>query len=157
MSSERSSWWTRVPGSSVVWVVLAALLVWFQLAFVGEFRRVGELYDDDPVTYSQSWLWRPGLRPPRELATFLEAAKAVVPEGSAVVFSCLPTTDRQDFARSRWAAYLMPEYQVMPAGRTSSSERAVADFWIVYRNTDPVLGGTAVWRHRDGVVYRIER
>ena len=157
MSSERSSQWTRVPGSAVVWVVLAALLVWFQVAFVEEVRRVGELYDDDPVTYSQSWLWRPGLRPPRELAAFLEAAKGVVPEGSVIVFSCLSTTDREDFTRSRWAAYLMPEHQVMPGGRASSSERATADYWIAYRTTDPVPGGTAVWRHRDGVVYRIER
>ncbi len=148
---------TRLRASAVLWGLLAALLLWCQLAFVRQLRQTGELYREGRVTYHQTWLWRPGLRPTEQLGAFLDRVRDVAPAGSHALFSSHPTSERQDFARYMWAAYLLPELDLVAASRAPPAARGPADYWIAYRTTEDHPALTPVWQHRDGVVYRIER
>ncbi len=147
---------TGLRGSAVLWGLLAALLLWCQLAFVRQLRQTGEFYREGRVTYHQTWLWRPGLRPTEQLGAFLDRVREVVPAGSLALFSSHPTSERQDFARYMWAAYLLPEHDLVSAARTPAAARAAAEYWIAYRTTEDHPTLTPLWQHRDGVVYRIE-
>lgn len=118
---------------------------------------MGEIDRDGRASYHQTDLWRSSLQPAEHLTGFLEEAGAVIPAGSPTVFSSRSTSESQDFLRYLWAAYQIPQVDLMPAAGSPAADRARAAYWIAYRTTERNPALTAVWEHRDGAVYRIDR
>jgi hypothetical protein len=57
--------------------------------------------------------WRIGSRPAERLRRCLDEAHGLLPRGSIVTFVSPPGALQADFFRSRWAAYLLPDLDVV--------------------------------------------
>jgi hypothetical protein len=98
------------------------------------------------------YLWRFGMAPVERLARCLAEARELMPAGSVVAFVSPDGPGDADFFRWRWAAYLLPDEDVV---RWRDAEGARAGFLITYRRQ---VDGTALRMLRQlhgGRLYRI--
>lgn len=93
--------------------ILAAGVAWcgFGLlaALHGSIGRY-DLRNDRPTAPA---LWRLGTRAPARLQGCLAAVERRVPKGARVSILSLPGPAEAEFYRWRWAAYLLPEHDVL--------------------------------------------
>jgi hypothetical protein len=96
--------------------------------------------------------WRPGTHETGDLGRCLAAARAAIPAGSVVAFASAERPALR-FQRWRWAAYLLPEDDVVPAADPAAS---LATWGVAYRTAihDPRF--VPVRPLPDGWLYRIQ-
>ncbi|HXO21954.1 MAG TPA: hypothetical protein VOA87_18725, partial [Thermoanaerobaculia bacterium] len=73
--------------------------------------------------------WRAGMPQVESLASFLAAARPLLPAGSAVVFASPPHPESP--FRYRWAAYLYPEVELIPLSDPQAGSRG--RYLLAYR------------------------
>ncbi|HTQ80134.1 MAG TPA: hypothetical protein VMM92_09060 [Thermoanaerobaculia bacterium] len=105
-------------------ILLGCLLAWAGFAFLAELSRAVSGFDlrerYSPATIG----WRFGIPQVVRLSRFLEAARPLLSRGERVAFASPPAPQADLFFRYRWAAYLLPEVDLVPwedqAGRQAS-------------------------------------
>jgi hypothetical protein len=131
-------------------LALALLVAWAAGGFLLEMNRAVAGWDERERARGPM-AWRPGTRETGDLGRCLAAARRAIPAGSVVAFaSCERPALR--FQRWRWAAYLMPEDDVVPAADPAA---ALATWGVAYRTAirDPRF--TPVRPLPDGWLYRV--
>jgi hypothetical protein len=76
-------------------------------------------------------LWRFGMAPVERLRRCAEEVRARVPAGSVVAFGSPAAECDSDFYRWRWAAYLLPDEDVVRLGDPTA--RQVARYVVTFR------------------------
>lgn len=111
-------------------LVLGLLLAWSATIFLAELRESWDLYDRRVFLGGAPAGWRFGTQQVETVERCFAEARALIPAGSVVLFISPGAEDAQFFAW-RWAAYEMPEHDVVQV----SSPRAVetARFLISYQ------------------------
>jgi len=115
-------------------LLVGLALVWAGYAALRElsFALTGyDLRDRRPAVPLQ---WRFGMPAVDDLARFAAAARPLLPRGSRVAFASPRTTGGRAgddaYFRARWAAYFLPEVDLVDAG---SSAAAGADYALGFR------------------------
>jgi hypothetical protein len=80
-----------------------------------------------PPTSAPVVSWRLGSRPAERLRRCLDEARGLLPADAVVTFVSPPGPLQADFFRSRWAAYLLPDLDVVtPADGPTGSRFLIA-------------------------------
>jgi hypothetical protein len=136
-------------------LLLGLLMAWAAAGFLQEVNRVVSGYDDRERSQAEPWAWRLGAPQAVQLTRCVEPARQAIPPRSTVVFVAPDVPPGNASYRWMWAAYLMPEYDVLQIG-----DPAVAQF------AQYVIDCGAGFRHpwlvplRDlpgGRLYRVQR
>ena len=93
-------------------ILLGLALAWAGYGALCELNSAVSSYDRRDRRLASAIDWRPGMPQLEKLAGLTAAARPYLPPGSAVVFAS--AGDDQDFFRYRWAAYLLPEVDLIP-------------------------------------------
>ena len=105
-------------------LLIGFLLAWSAFAFLWELQETLETYDRRSVRQaSHPGLWHFGTPQVEILQKCLAEARTLIPPGSVVVFTS-PGPPDTDFFRWRWAAYALPEYDVIQPVTPRASETA---------------------------------
>jgi hypothetical protein len=112
-------------------LVLGLLLAWSAFVFLAELQKALETYDRRSVQHGgHPGLWQFGTPPVEILQQCLSEAQALIPPGSVVAFTS-PGPPDADFFRWRWAAYALPEDDVIQPVTPHASE--IAQYLISHR------------------------
>jgi len=95
-------------------LVLSLLLAWAGYAALCEVGRAVAGFDARATTLASPIGWRHGMPQVERLERFADAARPLLPPGSAVVFATPEDTPDQQLFRFRWASYLLPEVDLIP-------------------------------------------
>jgi hypothetical protein len=98
-------------------VLLGFALAWGVFAFLRETGHTLSDLDSREETQDVVADWRPGTPPVERLDRCLDLVRRRVPAGHVVVFASSTGSDNGpdgEFFRWRWAAYLLPQYDVAP-------------------------------------------
>lgn len=112
-------------------LALGLLLAWSAFAFLAELNEALGGYDRRESYRSDPIRWRSGTLQVRILEQCLAEAREIVPKGSVVVFASQPGPAQADFYRWRWAAYSMPEHDVVPLSDPRAGE--IGQYLITHR------------------------
>lgn len=93
-------------------LVLGFLVAWSAALFLGELRESWELFDKRTFLGGTAAFWRFGTAQTANVEKCFAEARAIVPKDSVVIFMSPGAEDSQFFAW-RWAAYSMPEHDVV--------------------------------------------
>ena len=110
------------------------LLLWCALSFSVEMRKALEGWDRRRTSSTGPSTWRFGNPQLERLTACLDDVRRRVPAGSVLAFaSPAPQGDeeRPAFFRARWAAYLLPEHEVLSIEDPSAPREA--EYAIDYR------------------------
>lgn len=94
--------------------MLGLALAWAGYAALREVNAAFAGYDFRARRLAGAIDWRPGMPQVARLERFVEAARPLLPPGSPVVFASQEDATDQHFFRHRWAAYLLPEIELIP-------------------------------------------
>lgn len=108
--------------------ILALALAWAGYAAVREVSAAVLGYRHRATRLESAITWRPGMPQVETLARFIAAARPLLPPGSIVVLAS--GEDDQGFFRYRWAAYLLPEFDLIPINHPARSE---GQYLLAYR------------------------
>jgi hypothetical protein len=95
----------------------ALLLLWCALSLGVETRKALEGWDRRATSPRAPDTWRFGNPPLDRLIACLDDARGRVPPGSVIAFAPPAQPERREsaaFFRTRWAAYLLPQHDVLP-------------------------------------------
>jgi hypothetical protein len=98
-------------------VLLGFALAWGVFAFLRETGHTLSDLDNREETKDAVEDWRPGTPPVARLDRCLDLVRQRVPPGHVVVFASSADDvggPESEFFRWRWAAYLLPQYDVAP-------------------------------------------
>jgi hypothetical protein len=112
----------------------ALLLVWCTLSFSAEMGKALGEWDQRAQSPRGPRLWRPDNPQLERLIACLDDVHPRVPPGSVIAFASPEGQEprqRNAFFRSRWAAYLLPEHDVLSIDDPSAP--LLADYVIDYR------------------------
>jgi hypothetical protein len=152
----------RAPSAAappLVRLVLGLYVAWAGIALASETGAALESWDLRQGNAAPCE-WRFGMAPVARLRRCLAgvAADGRVPRDSVVVFASPAGPCQADFYRARWAAYLLPELQVVAPGDPWGSP--LAGFLIAYRLEPAPPPGARLELLRQlegGRLYRIRR
>ena len=108
--------------------ILALLLLWCAVSFAAEMNEALGDWDARASLSRGPSTWRFGNPQLERLAACLDDVRARVPPGSFVAFASRP---EEAFFRARWAAWLLPEHEVLPLDDPSAPR--VAEYVVDYR------------------------
>lgn len=111
-------------------LVLGFFLAWSAFAFLSELQEALEVYDRRSIHRSYPVRWRFGTPQVGILQQCLAEARALIPPGSVVVFTS-PGPEEAAFYRWRWAAYELPEHDVIRLETPRAGE--IAQYLISHR------------------------
>lgn len=112
-------------------LVLGFFLAWGAFAFLAELKDALAGFDGRESSRSDPIRWRSGMVPVRILEQCLAEAREIIPTGSVVVFASPPGPGQAEFYRWRWAAYSMPEHDLIPLSDRRAGE--IAEYLITHR------------------------
>lgn len=118
----------RTPAGACRALVLGLAVAWAGFGFLAEHRAALAGFDGRERWTHLPVSWRPGMPPVERLAACLDAARSALPGGAAVAFSSPADAGGSAFFRSRWAAYLMPERDVLA---WDDPHAPVAAGWVI--------------------------
>ena len=105
-------------------LILVLFLAWSAFAFLFELQAALAGFDGRETSRSDPIRWRFGTLQVRILEQCLAEARQIVPPGSVIAFASPQGPGGADFYRWRWAAYLLPEHDVIPLSEPRSGETA---------------------------------
>jgi hypothetical protein len=111
-------------------LVLGFLLVWSAFVFLVHLQKALTDYDRRSVFLSDPVQWRFGMPQIDVLQRCFAEARPLIPPGSEVVFTS-PKAEQADFYRWRWAAYALPEHDVIQPETGGAAE--MAEYLISHR------------------------
>lgn len=113
----------------------ALLLLWCTLSFAMEMGKALKTWDQRTTSARRPPTWRFGHPQLVSLTECLEDARRRVPPGSYIAFASPsgqdPLAERNAFFRTRWAAYLLPEHEILQIEDPSAPR--VAEYAIDFR------------------------
>ena len=136
-------------------LILGLALVWTGFAFLAETRKSLERFDERQSRPSAPPYWRFGVRQLEDFEAFVAAARREVPAGSRIAFASRPGPNDADFFRWRWAAYLMPEMDVLPLAMWEGGERAA--YVLAFRREVEDPRAEEIRRLPGGRLYRVRQ
>jgi hypothetical protein len=110
-------------------LALGLLVAWAGFGFLQAVNDAVAGYDDR-APQRGPWAFRFGTAETGDLTRCLETARWAMPPGSTVAFTSDDPPEIQ-FERWRWAAYLLPAYDVIQVGDARAGE--LAEYAIAYR------------------------
>ena len=117
--------------------ILGLALAGAALAFLAEMgRAVGEYDRRESRFVGRPEDWRSGMPQVARLERCLAGVRETVPAGSVVAFES-PAPDGARFFAWRWAAYLLPEYDVAPLLDSRTADAAQYLVTYAVRVEDP--------------------
>jgi hypothetical protein len=133
-------------------ILLALLLAWSALALARAAYTTGALSLGPQRNYRLASRWLPGTRQVEELERFLGVVAAATPPGSRVAFLSDKSLTPDGLYSDLWAAYLLPEREVVPAADPRAW--AVASYVAAWRTRldAPDLG--LIRETADGAIYK---
>ena len=93
-------------------LLLSLALAWTAFALLAEVQRAATGYDLRQRFHPSAISWRFGIPQVERLELCVNAARPLLPAGGRVAFASRPDGDA--FFRHRWAAYLLPEIDLLP-------------------------------------------
>ena len=134
--------------------LLGLLVVWAAAGLLAEMSTALSSYDRraQPTAFPA---WRFGAPEPRRLARCLQEARQAMPPGSIVAFASPDVPPGAAFERWRWAAFLLPDYDVVPADDPAAL--AVAQYAIACDRRPAIPGAEPIRRLPSGRLYRVRR
>ena len=97
-------------------LILALLVAWAATGFLFEVNAALAGYDEREQAAASPLLWRPGMPEISRLERCLAPARRAIPPGTtAVIFASPDEPPGAASIRWRWAAYLMPAHDMVPA------------------------------------------
>lgn len=118
-------------------VIPALLLLWCAVSFSAEMNRALDGWDRRATSARGPRTWRFGNPQLERLITCLDDVRLRVPPGSFIAFASPATPPSREgpeqnaFFRVRWAAWFLPEHEVLAIDDPSAPE--VAEYVIDYR------------------------
>lgn len=104
-------------------LVLGFLLAWSAFMFLAHLQKALANYDRRRVFLSDPVQWRFGMPQIEILQRCFDEARPLIPPGSVVLFTS-PGPPEAEFFRWRWAAYGLPEHDVIQPGTPRAPEMA---------------------------------
>lgn len=108
--------------------VPALLLLWCVVSFAAEMNDALDGWDRRASSSRGPHTWRFGNPQLERLTTCLDDVRSRVPPGSFVAFA---SQGSEAFFRARWAAWFLPEHEVLPIEDPSAPR--VAEYVVDYR------------------------
>lgn len=142
---------SRLPSARAVLMALA--VAWAVFAAFTEADRALASLDARQGNLSGAMGWREGMDAVVRFRSFVDAARPHLPAGSIVVFTTPDYGNGELFFRSRWAAYLLPEVEVIPLYDPAAA--AVGEYLLGYRQPVDHPRTELLQRLPDGWLYRI--
>jgi hypothetical protein len=136
-------------------LILVVFLAWSAFAFLAELQTTFAGWDRRESERSDPIRWRFGVRQVGILEQCLAEARREIPPGSVVAFASPQGPAAADFYRWRWAAYFLPEYDVLPVSDPKAAE--LARYVIAHRQPVDSPRIKAVRQLTGCVLYRVER
>lgn len=135
-------------------LALGLLAAWAAAGFLYEVNAAVDGWDGRAQAFG-AIPWRFGSPEPTALDRCLRQARKAIPPGSAVAFASPDDAPEAALRRWRWAAYLLPEDDVLQAGDPAAAQ--LARYAITFRTEihDPRV--EPVLRLPDGWLYRVKR
>jgi len=135
-------------------LVLGGLAAWAAAGFLQEVNRAvagwdGRGREDGGLP------WRFGAREPAALALTVEAARPALPPGGAIAFASGDDPPGSRLVAWRWAAYLLPERDVLTIDDPAAVQLATAV--IAFRTEIRDSRLEPVRRLPDGWLYKVKR
>jgi hypothetical protein len=93
-------------------LLLGLALAWAAYALLAEVQGAATAYDLRQRSHPSAIGWHFGIPQVERLKLCMDAARPLLPVGSRVAFASRPDGDA--FFRHRWAAYLLPEVDLIP-------------------------------------------
>jgi hypothetical protein len=112
-------------------LILVLFLAWSAFAFLAELAETFAGFDRRESERSDPIRWRFGVRQVGILEQCLAEARKEIPTGSVVAFASPEGPAAAEFYRWRWAAYLLPEYDVLAVSDPKAGE--LARYLIAHR------------------------
>lgn len=107
------------------------LLLWCVLSFAAEMGKALGEWDQRTTVPRGPHHWRFGHPQVDRLAACLDGVRARVPPGRVIVFASPEEMERNSFFRTLWAAYFLPEHEILPIDDPSAPH--LAEYVIDYR------------------------
>ncbi|HEX3130301.1 MAG TPA: hypothetical protein VH394_23395 [Thermoanaerobaculia bacterium] len=139
-------------------LILALFLAWSALAFLVELSDTFTAFDRRETERADPIRWRFGVKQVEVLEQCLAEARQEIPPGSVVAFASPPSADTAaaaEFYRWRWAAYLLPEDDVLAISDPKAGE--LARYLIAHRQPIDLPRAEKVRQLTGCVLYRIRR
>jgi hypothetical protein len=136
-------------------LALGLLTAWAAFGFLHEVNEAVAGWDGRARNPAAPWAWRMHTPAIDGLARCLRAAREAMPAGSALAFASPDDAPEAQFRRWRWAAYFLPEYDVLQPGDPNAAR--IARYVVACRTEihDPRI--EPVQRLPDGWLYRVKR
>jgi hypothetical protein len=115
--------------------ILGLLLVWCVLSFSAEMGKALEEWDGRAHAPRGPLTWRFGNPQLERLIACVDDVRARVPPGSVIAFASpagQEPAQRNAFFRTRWAAYFLPEHDILPFDDPAAPH--LAGYVIDYRS-----------------------
>ena len=135
-------------------LILVLFLAWSAFAFLAEFADTFAGWDRRESERSDPIRWRFGVRQVGILEQCLAEARQEIPKGSVVAFASPQGPAAADFYRWRWAAYLLPEYDVLAITDPKAGE--LARYLIAHRQPIDHPRAEKVRQLTGCVLYRVK-
>lgn len=138
-------------------LILVLFLAWSALAFLAELAETFAGFDRRQSERADPIRWRFGVRQVEVLEQCLAEARKEIPAGSVVAFASPASADTAaaaEFYRWRWAAYLLPEHDVLAVSDPRAGE--LARYLIAHRRPIDHPRAEKVRQLTGCVLYRVK-
>ncbi len=136
-------------------LILVLFLAWSAFAFLAELSETFAGFDRRESERADPIRWRFGVRQVEVLEQCLAEARQVIPPGSVVAFASPEGPAAAEFYRWRWAAYLLPEYDVLSISDPRAGE--LSQYLIAHRRQIDHPRAERMRQLTGCVLYRIKR
>ncbi|HET9209558.1 MAG TPA: hypothetical protein VFR03_04135 [Thermoanaerobaculia bacterium] len=135
-------------------LTVGVLAAWAGCAFLVELNRAVAAWDDREHFIS-AWGWRFESPETGALIRSLDVAVKAIPPGAPVAFTAPDDPPGVEFEAWRWAAYLMPDHDVLSVKDPEAG--GVARYAIAYKTEIHNPRAEPMLRLPDGWLYRVKR
>jgi hypothetical protein len=142
-------------GAMLKRLALGLLTAWAAFGFLHEVNEAVAGWDGRALKAAGPWAWRMHTPAIDGLARCLREARGTMPAGNALAVASSDDAPEAQFRRWRWAAYFLPEYDVLQVSDPSAA--LVVQYVVAYRTEihDPRI--EPVRRLPGGWLYRVKR
>jgi hypothetical protein len=128
-------------------LALGLLVAWAAAGFLHEVNAALASYDQRQRP-ARRQAWRFGSPEPARIARCVRGARREVPPGSPVAFASPDVPPGAAFQRWRWAAYLLPDRDVLPLGDPAAGYAIACGMRLGDPRFEPVRPLPGGWLYR---------
>jgi hypothetical protein len=135
-------------------LTVGVLTAWAACAFLIEMNRAVAAWDDREH-FIGAWGWRFESPETAALIRSLDVARTAIPPGTVIAFTAPDNPPGVEFTAWRWAAYLMPDHDVLSVNDPEAEQ--IAQYAIGYQREIHHPRAELILRLPDGWLYRVKR